>query len=151
MDRFKINIELEPYTEDTLEIMIRNYAKKNHKGIKLSNKSFKEISMNARLNPRTAIRLLDGTVCFDDDYAMVFSNYNIIKNGYTDKDIKVLNYLSKNKTCGCDSIASFINTPKQSYLYEIEPYLLQTGLIIRKGTGRAITQEGKDFLQQLNP
>jgi Holliday junction resolvasome RuvABC ATP-dependent DNA helicase subunit len=79
----------------------------------------------------------------------VLQNFNIVKDGYTVKDIKVLEYLAKNKSCGIDSIAAFINTPKQSYLYEVEPYLLQTGMVNRKGSGRTITQDGLNFLRNL--
>ena len=149
VDRFKINIELEPYNCTTLETMVRNYMKKHYHGVSLSARAYRAISTNARLVPRTAIRLLDGTVCFDGDYKTVFSNYNIVKDGYTTKDVKVLDYLLKNKQCGIESICSYINTPRQSFLYEVEPYLLQTGLIVRKGTGRTITADGVSLLRTL--
>jgi len=149
VDRFKINLELEPYTIATLEFLLREYASKKYPNDPIADSAFQEISKNARLTPRTAIRLLDSTVCFDGNYTQVLQNYNIVKDGYTVKDIRVLDYLAKNKACGVESIAAYINTPKQSYLYEVEPYLLQTGMLTRKGSGRMISQEGINFLKSL--
>ena len=151
VDRFKLNLELEPYNNKSLELLIRQYAKKHSEGVRLTSEAYRAIASNSRLVPRMAIRLLDNTVCFDGNYKQVFSNYNIVKDGYTEKDIKTLAYLSKNKTCGIDSISSYLNIPRQSFLYEVEPYLLQTGLIVRKGTGRSITSEGIMFLSSVQP
>ena len=151
VDRFKLNIELEPYNNASLERLIRLYRKSHYVRKQVTDEAYKEIACNSRLVPRMAIRLLDNTICFDGNYKKVFSNYNIVKDGYTTKDIKTLAYLSKNKTCGIDSISSYLNIPRQSFLYEVEPYLLQTGLIVRKGTGRSITSEGIMFLSSVQP
>lgn len=150
VDRFKINLELENYDIPTIQTLLKNYNSAKFPEEILSDSVILEISKNCRLTPRLGIRLLEATICFNSNYSEVFSNFNIVKDGYTKKDIKTLEYLSHNKVCGIDSIASYLNIPKQSYLYEVEPYLLQNGLILRKSTGRTITQAGLSLLNSIN-
>jgi Holliday junction DNA helicase RuvB len=148
IDRFKINIELETYTSDEIELIIKNHANRAALPF-LSPVALKTISVNSKLVPRTAIRLIEATVAFHGDYKTALSVNRIIKDGLTDKDVKTLTYLANIKVAGCESISSYLNTPKQSYLYEVEPYLLQTGFIVRVAQGRKITQAGIDFLKTL--
>ena len=37
---------------------------------------------------------------------------------------------------------------QKDYLYNVEPYLLQNKLIHRKSRGRAITEKGKEFINE---
>jgi len=149
VDRFKINLELSLYTPKDLEEMVRKYKKNAFPTLKILDEAYEVISRNSKLTPRMAIRLLDSTAYFDGDYKMVLENFNIVKDSYTCKDIKAMEYLKNIKSAGVDSIATFLNTPKQSYLYEVEPYLLQTAMIVRGGTGRRITDKGISFLASL--
>ena len=107
------------------------------------------LAKNSRLTPRIGIRLLDATIYFNGAYDTVLNNYNIIKDGFTVKDLKVINYLKVNTQAGLDSVCGYLNTSRNNYVYEIEPYLLQTGVIMRTSTGRRITDVGIEFLAKI--
>lgn len=149
-DRFKVIIELEPYTPQDIELLLRKYIDRRHAGKILNNVVYKILSWNSRNTPRLAIRLLETCLHFQENVTITLDNFNIIKEGYTSKDIIILRYLEQNNLAGVDSICSFANTPKQTYLLDIEPYLLQTGMIVRHSRGRRITQNGLRFLKSLS-
>jgi holliday junction DNA helicase RuvB len=148
-DRFKIIIELENYNIEDMEKLIKQYREHVFPKKNIINIAIKAIATNCRLTPRFAIRLLEATLYFNGDYKTVFNNFNIIKDGFTTKDIKVLNYLKQNQGSGIDSICAYLNVSRNSYNYEIEPYLLQTGVIMRTSSGRKITQEGIKLLSSI--
>lgn len=141
-DRFKLVLELEEYlTEDLIKIG-RQYKKKVFPNDMLSRGVFETVANNSRGTPRTVIRLVEATIYFKH-IKNVLESFRIIKDGYTYKDLKTLKYISNNeKGVGLQGLASFLNSPTESYLYEIEPFLLQKGLIIRTSRGRKITEEG---------
>lgn len=149
-DRFKIIVELDAYTPQDIEQLLRNYAKRKYPDTTISNVVFKTISWNSRNTPRLGIRLLDTATYFKGDVAVTLDNFNIVKDGYTMKDILILRYLQQNSLCGIESICSYANTPRHTYLLDIEPYLLQTGMIIRHSRGRKITTNGIRFLKSLS-
>lgn len=144
-DRFKIIIELENYTTTEMEDIICQYWHNTFPSVRINYDVAKVLAENARLTPRIGIRLLDATIYFDGDYNTVLKNYNIVKDGFTTKDLKVLNYLAINQA-GIDSICGYLNTSRNNFAYEIEPYLLQSGVIMRVSTGRKITDKGKKLL-----
>jgi len=148
-DRFKLIIELENYTTTEMEDIISQYWTNVFPDIKVDFNTVSILAKNSRLTPRIGIRLLDATIYFDGAYDTVLNNYNIIKEGFTVKDLKVLNYLKVNNQAGLDSICGYLNTSRNNYVYEIEPYLLQMGVIIRTSTGRRITDVGIQFLAKI--
>ena len=80
----------------------------------------------------------------------VFKSYNIIKDGITEDDIKVLQLLKeKEKGVGLKAISAFLGTSEANYLYQIEGYLIEKGLITITHR-RQITNKGKEFLKCLN-
>lgn len=149
VDRFKINLELAPYSINEIARLTENRALKGH--LKANKSDFNAIASNSKLVPRTAIRLLEATHTFGGNVNKAIYSYNIVKDGLTEKDIKVLKYLATNRKAGINSISAYLNTPIQSYRYEIEPYLLQIGYILVVPGGRQITQLGKQFLGGLKP
>jgi len=142
-DRFKILLELEPYNLKEMEIIIKNYLYQTFPSEQFALSKITQVAKNSRLTPRIGIKLSEAMVYFEGDTQEVFKNFNIISNGYTATDYKVLEYLSQHKKIGLQALCSYLGTSPKNYLYNIEPYLLSNQAIIRAGGGRQITEQGK--------
>lgn len=149
-DRFKIPIELEEYSEQELFFIGQQYCKKSFPVDSLDEKIIMILSKSSRGTPRIMLRLVEATVYFQGDYQTVLNNFHIIKEGYTFKDLKVLEYLEDNeKGAGLQSICAYLDIPPASYLYDIEPFLLRNGIIQRGARGRKVTQKGIELMKDL--
>lgn len=149
-DRFKLKLKLENYTLKELQIILKQYMRNVFPEDNVNESVYDVISKNCRLTPRIAISLLENTVYLNGNcYKSLYYN-NIIKDGYTFDDMKVLDYISQNeKGVGVNSIGSYLGTSVDNYTYEIEPYLLSNAMIIRTARGRIISDKGKDLLKEL--
>ena len=149
-DRFKIIIELEDYTTEEMIKIVKQYKKKVFPNDRVRTEWYEKAALNCRAVPRRAIRLIEACIYLKSvDRAL--DNLGIIKDGYTYKDLKALEYIKKcKKGVGMQSIAAFLNTSVQNYLYEIEPYLLQSGVLIRATRGRQLTDDGIMLIETLN-
>lgn len=148
-DRFKIILELENYTDDELAEIIKRYQEQMFPLDYIEDDIFLEIARNSRGTPRTAIRLLEATI-FMGDMNLVLESFGILWNGYTRRDLKIMEYIKNSASgVGLNSIGCFLNTSEENYLYEIEPYLLQSGLIVRSPRGRKITMDGVAMVEKL--
>lgn len=151
IERFEVPIlELEKYTwEDLMQIGIQYNAKKYPEYI-LPKETQEMLAKNSRGIPRRIEHLVKATIYFKGDYKAVFHNFGVIKFSFTLKDLRALQYISSNITgVGLQSIGSFLGTDTENYLYEIEPYLLQNGLILRSQRGRKITEKGLKYIDAL--
>ena len=81
------------------------------------------ISENCRCTPRIARSFLRSFV-YNKSIERVLKQNRIIKDGLTDVDIKVLQYLERSGGCSKNGIASFLRIKPQNYDFEIEPYLI---------------------------
>lgn len=148
-DRFKIIVELDDYTTEDMVEIVSQYKNQVFVTDEVSKDDYYIIANNSRGVPRRAIRLLEARV-YLLDINQVLRNFSIIKNGYTDKDLKTLEYIANaDKGVGMQSIASYLGTSVKGYLYEIEPYLLQSGVISRTVRGRRITDKGLKMIKEL--
>jgi holliday junction DNA helicase RuvB len=149
-DRFKIIIELEDYSWDELKQIGTQYKNKVFPNDLLSDKDMLLLAKNCRNTPRHLIRLLESTVYFDGNIQEVFNMFGIIKDGYNIKDYKVLELLSlREKGTGLQEISIYLDIPQETYLYEIEGFLLKNGMISRTSRGRKITDKGKILFKEL--
>jgi len=149
-DRFKIIIELEDYNIPDLITIAKQYREKLFPEDQLDESIYKIIALNCRATPRHLIRLLESTVYFGGDIREVFYIFNILKNGYTTKDYKLLELLNREERCiGLQEISICLDMPKETYQYEIEPFILKNGMISRTSRGRKITDMGKLLLKEL--
>jgi len=149
-DRFKIIIELENYTPQDLSTIAQQYKESSFKEDNVPQELYDLIGRNSRGTPRSAIRLIEATIYLNNDIQRVLKNFSIIKDGFTEKDLKVLRYISKNeKGVGLQGLTSFLGTSQENYTYDIEPFLLTNELIIRTPRGRRITEEGKEKIKEL--
>jgi holliday junction DNA helicase RuvB len=147
-DRFKLPLELEDYTKEELILIAKYYKKGMFPNDELKDNNFKLIAENCRNTPRIVIRLIESTI-YCGNIKEVLKNFGIIYRGFNQKDLKLLDYLSKNKIVGLQGLSAFLDTSKENYLYEIEPYLIKTGTIIRSPRGRGISDYGRKILLQL--
>ena len=149
IDRFKLNVCLAPYSIDELSVLIKQYAQKNFPTFKTVDENYKEIAKNSRSTPRTGIRLLESFIYMDKPLTEIFQAYNIIYNGFVSDDIKVLKLLAENpKGVGLNSIASYLQTSQENFLFTNEAYMIEQGLITI-GSRRQITIKGLELLKEL--
>jgi len=149
VDRMKIQKTLDPYTIDELRILAKQYKEKTFPNKVIEESIYDKISKNCRGTPRIAIRWIESYIFMGCSIEEVFTSYNIIKNGITEEDIKVLKLLKeKEKGVGLKAICAFLGTSEANYLYQIEGYLIEQGLITITHR-RQITELGKKFLGNL--
>jgi len=148
-DRFKIKLELEDYNLDEIKLIINQYMKKTFPSDVIDSNSLHDIASNSRFVPRRAIALLEASVLMGDTNKAL-NSYQIIKNGYTKKDLKVLEIIGQHpKGVGLQALTSYLGISQATYNYEIEPYLLRNNLILRGTRGRILSTEGKTVLASL--
>lgn len=140
-----ISIDLEEYNQDQLISIVKQYSGKEYKDVKVDEKIFIELAKNSRKTPRIVKNLLREYI-YVGNLKKVLDNNQIVKDGITKTDIEVLKYLNRTQGgAGKDSIAKFLRMKPQTFLNEIEPYLIHEELI-EIGSRRKLTQKGKDFL-----
>lgn len=149
-DRFKIPIELDDYAPEELAKIAKQYKDNTFLQDEISNEMYSIIGKNCRKTPRIAIRLLESTIYLNGNVKQTLENFGIIKDGFTQKDLRVLKYIALNqKGVGLQALSSFLGIPTEDYLYQIEPYILQDGLILRSTRGRTITEQGLAKIKEL--
>lgn len=156
-DRFKMTFYFETYSEEELFLVVKKHAEINK--IKISDDAAKSIASRSRGTPRIAVTLLDrakdaATVASSDgvDSALaeaVFRIMNIDRSGLMKNDVKILKALFETGApVGIDTLSILINEQVSSVESNIEPFLIQRGLMMRTGKGRMITQKGIEYLQE---
>ena len=149
-DRFKIIINLAEYSLKELSSIFSQYQKKVFPEDKIKSHLYYMIAENCRATPRHGIRLLETTIYFQGEISQVLDSFNIIFQGYTYEDLKVLEYLAQNpKGVGMQGLTAYLSTTEDNYIYAIEPYLLKSGLVSRTPRGRKITEQGLKFMEKL--
>lgn len=140
-------IELESYSENDLIKILTQYKEKSYNFFNIPENIYSDIVSNCKYTPRIAIRLLKEYV-YTENLEQVKENNNIIKDGLTFTDIKILKYFNEHNGCGKNSIAKFLNVEPNTYEFEIEPFLLFKEFII-VSSKRKITEKGEYFLKNL--
>lgn len=149
IQRFPIQIELEDYNLSELFIILKQFNVKKYPLNLIDDYTLKIIARNCRLTPRIGLSLVKDYICVND-INKVFQSNQIIKNGYTKKDIKVLQYLdSKVSGASKATIAFYLGTSLANYNNEIEPWLIKNDLL-EINSRRKITLKGKELLKELN-
>lgn len=146
VDRMRIQKTLDAYTVDELIVLIKKYKSKVFPNIEISDDTYVSLAKNSRSTPRIAIRMLESFIFMNQPINQIFKAYNIVKNGITEADIKLLNLLNGNpKGLGLTTICGYLQTSKENYLYSMESFLIEQGYISITNK-RAITSLGKEFL-----
>lgn len=149
VDRMKIQKTLDDYTIEELKILTEQYKNKTFPNKIIDETIYWKIAKNCRGTPRIAIRWIESFIFMKCSIDEVFKSYNIVKDGITEDDIKVLKLLNeKEKGIGLKSICAYIGTSEENYLYQIESYLIKQGLLTITHK-RQITKKGKEFLKNI--
>ena len=149
-DRFKIKIELDDYTIWDIRKIIKQYQERIFPEDKLEVNDYTRLARNSRMTPRRGINLLESAIYLNGNVNKALKNNKIIANGFTRKDLDALKYISSSTNgVGLESVALYLDTSKENYVYEVEPFLLRNGLITRTSKGRKITQLGVKMIKIL--
>jgi Holliday junction DNA helicase RuvB len=149
VQRFPLQVQLDGYTEDDIIKILRQLKAHEFNDLTGDCESiYKIISRNARNTPRTAISYLRSTYYLDGNVQSALYNQNVLDNGYTKDDLKILECISKSNIVGIQAICSFLGTSNKNYLNK-EAFLFKNGLISRTPRGRTLTDEGRAMLNKL--
>ncbi|MCI6682470.1 MAG: Holliday junction branch migration DNA helicase RuvB [Parafannyhessea umbonata] len=161
-DRFGISYRLDYYTTDELaRIVVRSAG---ILGVDIDQQGALEIASRSRGTPRLANRLLkrvrdyaqvkaEGSITWDIA-AEALKFFEIDEMGLDWMDVKILTALTKTfrgRPVGLTTVASAVGEDPATLEDVYEPYLLQTGLIIRTPQGRQATQLAFEHLGVVPP
>ena len=156
-DRFGVLCDMQYYTEDELkEIIIRSAFVLN---CQITEEGAYELARRSRGTPRIANRLLKRV----RDYAEVYSDslisykeanaalelLEVDNKGFDRVDNKILEAIIDNFNggpVGIETLSHFIGEELGTIEDVYEPYLLQTGFIIRTSRGRVATDKAHEHL-----
>ncbi|PCI34330.1 MAG: Holliday junction branch migration DNA helicase RuvB [Alphaproteobacteria bacterium] len=156
-DRFGIPVRLEFYSAEDLETIVRRGARVM--GIEMSSDGAMEIARRARGTPRIAGRLLRRVA----DYALVradgainrevadmaLTRLEVDSRGLDAMDHKYLKCIGINYNggpVGIETLSAALSEPRDAIEEIIEPYLMQTGLVLRTPRGRILSPQGYDHI-----
>jgi Holliday junction DNA helicase RuvB len=154
-DRFGIILELQPYTEEELSLVVFNTLYKN--GIKVDAEICLQLALRSKGVPRIAISLANRfsdyilskniLVPTINDLNNMLQLYEIEEDGLEKKDIELLRYLFvSGKPVGLSNLASALGYDRRTLEEVTEPFLVRKGLIARTTRGRQLTENGIKFL-----
>lgn len=161
-DRFGISYRLDYYTtEELARIVVRSAG---ILGVDIDKQGALEIASRSRGTPRLANRLLkrvrdyaqvkaEGSITWDIA-AEALKFFEIDEMGLDWMDVKILTALTKTfrgRPVGLTTVASAVGEDPATLEDVYEPYLLQTGLIIRTPQGRQATQLAFEHLGVVPP
>jgi Holliday junction DNA helicase RuvB len=155
-DRFGIALALEFYNPAALSDLIMRAAKAL--GFALTPEAARCLAQRSRGTPRIALRLLRRVRDFGGNGAMIddavvdcaLNQLGINDYGLDRLDQKYLHVLQRffgGGPAGLDTLAAALSETRDTVEDVIEPYLLQSGLIMRTPRGRKITDHGQMALQ----
>jgi len=154
-DRFKLRFVFTPYSlEESIQIVFL-HAKRLEVGI--DEHGALEIAKRGRGVPRILVSLLercrDASIAMHQEYigkeaaVVAFFKMGIDASGLTKTDTDLLKTLYKiGDPVGLDNLATILNESPKVLSEAMEPYLIQSGLMLRSAKGRTITEEGREYL-----
>ncbi|MGB0810118.1 MAG: Holliday junction DNA helicase RuvB C-terminal domain-containing protein, partial [Candidatus Puniceispirillaceae bacterium] len=161
-DRFGIQMRMLFYTTDELVQILNRQAGKL--GLKLAKDGAEEIAKRSRGTPRVAGRLLrrvrdialvEGADVVSADIAdQALSRLGVDKTGLDGMDRRYLSSLAESYgggPVGVDTLAAVLAEQRDMLEEVIEPYLMQTGLLMRTPRGRCLSLSGWAYLGQTPP
>ena len=161
-DRFGIQMRLQFYGREELAVILANQAKRL--GMNLAGDGAAEIAGRARGTPRIAGRLLrrvrdiaavdghDEVTAAIADAAL--SRLEVDASGLDAMDRRYLGCLAENYAggpVGVETLAAVLAEQRDMLEEVIEPYLLQTGLLMRTPRGRCLSTAGWAYLGMTPP
>ena len=156
LDRFKLKFNFQTYSfEESLEIL-KMHARLLD--IHITARAIRDIANRCRGVPRIMVNYLER--CRDVAIALkspfvttkitqrTFDDLGIDEFGLTNTEIRILKALYEaDKPIGLESLSIITNESSKTLKSDLEPYLMQKGYILRSGTGRIITPDGREYLE----
>lgn len=146
-------IELEEYTlDDKINIALMSLGKNVGDADKVIGQALANRCRNIRhlkndlVEVYTDVHSLYSDSSLEQKLTTVDEMLGIDEDGATDKDIKYMEYLLKNKTAGVDTLAGYLKTDKLDVTNNMEPFLLEKQWIAIGKGGRKLTQAGRQKL-----
>lgn len=156
-DRFGIPIRLEFYSPKDLQLIVRRAGRVL--GLKMTDDGAYEIAKRARGTPRVAGRLLRRV----SDFALVLGSevidaavadnalnkLEVDGQGLDAMDHRYMKTIAENYNggpVGVETMSAALSEPRDAIEDIIEPYLIQTGLVMRTPRGRMLTPKAFDVL-----
>ena len=157
-DRFGVIFHMEYYTPEELKTIILASAKKL--GVDIDENGAMEMAKRSRGTPRLANRLLrrvrdiaqvrfDGQIT-EEVAAKSLDLLEVDSMGLDKTDRKILTSIRDafdGGPVGLETLAAYVGEDKGTIEDVTEPYLVQTGLIVRTPKGRQLTQKAYDHLK----
>ena len=160
LDRFKIKVNFEPYSEDEINTILVGAVKKLK--INATVDGVREIASRSRGVPRIAIGYLEAarnvSIAYEEEFDRMLSlgcakrSFDVSEIdflGLNDLDRRILSYLeSSDKPVGLKTVSQGVNED-DSTIELSESYLVRTRMIEKTTRGRVITEDGKDHLRKV--
>ena len=153
-NRFKFAGHIEPYTPDDLALLLLTHA--DEAGIKLEFDAAEAIARASRYTPRKAIELLGSVQTYSDevtgDPGAVLDVETVLQGmeyagvdefGLDSRDRRVLRVLVddfRGGPVGLNPFSCTLGMDPSELSRDVEPYLLQAGLLALRGRGRCATR-----------
>ena len=156
-DRFGIQMRMQFYTDDELTVIMMRLAGKL--GMNLSDDGAREVAKRSRGTPRVAGRLLrrvrdiasvaghDVVTAEAADAAL--HQLEVDNQGLDAMDRRYLTSLAQHYgggPVGVETLAAVLAEQRDVLEEVIEPYLMQTGLLMRTPRGRCLSRAGWDYI-----
>ena len=156
-DRFGIQMRMQFYTPEELSVILQAQAKKLN--LVMAEDGALEIARRARGTPRIAGRLLrrvrdiasvEGATMITAEVAdKALLRLDVDASGLDQMDRRYLTSLADNYgggPVGVETLAAVLAEQRDMLEEVIEPYLMQTGLLMRTPRGRCLSRTGWDYL-----
>ena len=156
-DRFGIQMRMQFYTAQELSVILQAQAVKLN--LVMADDGALEIARRARGTPRIAGRLLrrvrdiatvEGAGIIDAEVAdKALLRLDVDATGLDQMDRRYLSALAENYgggPVGVETLAAVLAEQRDMLEEVIEPYLMQTGLLMRTPRGRCLSRTGWDYL-----
>lgn len=154
-DRFKMRFTFSTYSiEESVEI-VKVHAQRLE--LKIDDEAAIEIAKRGRGVPRILVRYVEACRDFSVVNKMDRINFNttrmafyimgVDKIGLTRAYVKILKLLHAfENPLGIDNLAIQLNESPKVVVEAIEPFLIQSGLMVRSSKGRLLTPKGRQYL-----
>lgn len=154
--RFRQILELQPYTDDELAMIVSNAAAKYE--FPLDAEVAQGIARRSRGTARTAISNLewyrdyvqaDGGAATMEALLAAFEMKGIDDQGLSRTDREYLRHLIEaDEPVGVETLASALGESTETIEQSIEPFLVRLGFVQRTSRGRVITEKGRNILME---
>ena len=156
-DRFGIQMRMQFYTDDELTVIMLRLAGKL--GMTLDDDGAREVAKRSRGTPRVAGRLLRRVrdiaavaghdVVTKDAADKALHQLGVDGNGLDAMDRRYLTSLAEHYgggPVGVETLAAVLAEQRDVLEEVIEPYLMQTGLLMRTPRGRCLSRAGWEYI-----